>query len=223
MGRSLADIRAAKQERRPERTLTICLAPDLVAEVQMLADELDVIATSGALEPRKMGQGEPERVGEIRDRMRELLAEMDESTGEMRLRAIEDGAWRRWVNAHPARPEGEPGHEADQEVARGYCNADDLLDDLGPFVHAWDGDLLDDGDWAIMAASTARPDKKRIATAVVAMHEQVMDIPKWGRSLSVTLGKWRDDDSLAASAVRPASSSAASPPSDTSTTTPTTD
>lgn len=229
MSKTIAEIRAAKRVARPERTLTICLAPDLVAEVQALVEELETLDISDQLDsdgrpegpPSRMGDGDDPRADEIRARLREALAEMSEWEGELRLRAVEDGQWRRWVNEHPARAEGEVGYVTDIEVARGYCNADDLLDELGPYAFAWDGEPLAEGDWDTIAASVARPDKKRIATAVVAMHEQVMDIPKWGRTLSATLGRWPVGEQPEPPESPPASTSAESQQSATSTTTPT--
>lgn len=231
MGKSLADLRSAPPASRPERAITICLAPHLVAEVQILTEELETLPFNEASDddapgpPRKMGEsGTNPRAAEIRERLAELLEEMSEHEGELRVRASEDGAWRRWVDAHPPRPEDQPGHRRDQEVAGGYCNADDLIDDLATYAFSWDGDPLGEGDWSrIFADSVGGADKKRIATAIVTMQERGMDLGKWRMGLQSTLRAWRADDSLAASAVRPASTSAESPQSDTSTTTPTID
>lgn len=233
---TLAELRAQRPVHRPERALTICLAPHIVAEVQSLTDELQALAVAGVRgvdedgnregPPARMGDGEDPEADAIRARLAELLDEMDQHEGELRIRAVDDGEWRRWVNEHPARQKDvDPaGHARDVEVARGYCNADDLIDDLGKWAYTWDGEPLAEGDWGILAATIARPDKKQVARGVVGMHEQMdVDLPKWRTSLSATLKRSPGGGSLAASAVRPASSSAASPPSDTSTTTPTTD
>lgn len=116
--------------------------------------------------------------------------------GELRVRAIQDGEWRRWCDAHPARAEGEPGHERDTEVAAGYCNADDLIDDLGTYAATFDDEPLAEGDWAaIFADSVSMPDKKQIASAVVAMHESRLDFRPWRNALSANLLKLNDSAS----------------------------
>lgn len=237
MGKTLAELRATPPVSRPERSVTICLAPHLVAEVQALTEELQTVALDIPDEPDddepdgpplKVGERvadrrptENPRANEIRARLAELLDEIAEAEGELRIRATEDGAWRRWVDEHPPREEGVPGHKRDREVAGGYCNADDLIDDLGTYAVSWDGEPLGDADWAVIAASTPYADKKRIATLIVSMQERGMDLGKWRLGLRSTLRAWQDDDSLAASAVRPASSLAEFPQSDTSTTPPT--
>lgn len=241
---TLAELRA-QQPRRDKRAFKICLAPDLVAEVQSLAEELGSLAITalndGDDDDRK--DGPPDRIGaaavkrrtreakeqrerEIRARMAELLDEMAKAEGELRVRAVADGEWRRWVNEHPPRQkDADPaGYTRDLEVAGGYCNADDLIDDLAPWAYSWDGEVLGEGDWAVLAASVSRPDKKQIARGIVGMHEQMgADLPKWRAGLSATLTRLPADDSPAPSDAPPASSLAESPQSDTSTTTPTTD
>src|SRR5438105_416422 len=124
MTRSLADLRSQPRQSRPERAVSICLAPDLVAEVQSLLERLGDTSTptseddGPARNPdgtaRKMAQGEDPRDAGIRARLAELLAEMAEHEGEMRVRGTRtDGEWWAWCNSHPARTEGEPGHERD--------------------------------------------------------------------------------------------------------------
>ena len=174
MSKSIADLRAEKAAARPERSLTLCLAPNLVAEMQTLSSELEHIGTEAAAAgPRRQGQGDPPRVAEIQARLAELLEQMAEYEGELGIRAnLTDGDWRRWCNDHPARDEGYPGHEFDQRVTYGYCNADDLLDDLGPFVHTWNSEPLSAEDWSeAIEPRTAPGDKLEIARYVVAMYE----------------------------------------------------
>jgi len=229
---SLSELRKdPRPARRAERALTICLAPDLVAEVQALTEELGTLAVSGLRSddpdesgpPSRMGDGEDPRADQIRARLAELLDEMAEEEGELRLRAIDDGEWRRWVNEHPSRPEGTPGHDRDAEVTAGYCNADDLLDDLEKYAWTWDGEPLAPGEWAtLLVDKIAAPDKKAIATAVVSMHEMSMDLGKWRAGLSAMLKKSPAAGQPAPLADRLPSTSDGSPQSDTSTTTPTT-
>lgn len=229
---SLSELRKdPRPARRAERALTICLAPDLVAEVQALTDELGSLAVAGIRSrdpeepgpPSRMGDGEDPRADEIRVRLAELLDEMAREEGELRVRAIDDGDWRRWVNEHPARPEGTPGHDRDAEVTAGYCDADALLDDLERYAWTWDGEPLAPGEWnSLLVDKIAAPDKKAIATAVVSMHERSMDLGKWRAGLSAMLKRSPVAGPPAPSADPRPSTSAESQPSDTSTTTPTT-
>lgn len=197
MSKTLAELRANPPKSRPERSVTLCLAPHLVAEVQALTEELASLPSQSRTDeggeptgpPRKMGQGEHPRATEIRARLAVLLEEMAEHEGELRLRATSDGDWRRWVNEHPGREEDQPGHRRDLEVTFGYCNADDLIDALGTYAYSWNGEPLAPGDWALLADNIGGPDLKQAATAVVAMHESRLDFRQWRSGLSETLLK----------------------------------
>ena len=196
MPKSLADLRSARPQSRPERAYTVCLAQHLVAEVSTLTEELQGLAVRAVRNgddedsdgpPKRQAQSDDElRADEIRARLREVLDEMAEYEGELRIRAVrDDGDWRRWTNEHPAREEGEPGHKRDLEVTGGFCNADDLIDDLGTYAWSWNGERLEDGDWTLLGISPA--DQKRIATLVVSLYESDASIPKWRSALSENL------------------------------------
>jgi hypothetical protein len=228
MPKTLADLRAAKTTSRPERAYTACLAQHLVAEVGSLTDELaSVEARSRRSDddeddagPKKRLAGPP-RVEEIKARLAEILDEMAEHEGELRIRAVEDGEWRRWTNEHPARDEDEPGHQRDQTVAYGYCNADDLIDDLATYAHSWNGEELTGDDWSLISDRLSPADKKQIASLVVSMHESDVSIPKWRSALSANLANGRDSSSRNDSESPTADSTAGSRLSDTSTSAPT--
>lgn len=194
MAKSIADLRANPTTARAERSETICLAPNLVARVVALTEKLTMVVAPPLDDdgeptgpPRKMGQGLEPAQRKIRTDLAAALAEMAEHEGEIILRATTDGEWRNWVNAHPARKEDGPGYDRDQEVTFGYCNADDLIDDLGKYAYSWDGDRLADGDWAILAGSIAGPDKKRLASVVTSMFESRLDFRGWRQGLQETL------------------------------------
>jgi hypothetical protein len=230
MSRTLADLRASKPASRPERSLTVCLRPELVAEVQALTSELESLPVPPRSvesddeerdgRPKRQGEGRDPRALEIQERLSSLLAEMAEHEGELRVRAISDGEWRRWVNEHPPRDEGKPGHQRDQEVAFGYCNADALIDALGRFAYTWNGEPLAEGDWKEhLEPRLGSPDLKQSATAVVAMHESRLDFRQWRSGLSASLRTLTDSDSPATSASVPDDSMAGSPePSSAATT-----
>ena len=204
--KTLADLRAErdaakrteKAAPRPERGVTVCLAADLPAEVHALTEELDALPSPTA-SPR-IGVGQHPRATEIRTRLAELINEMAQYEGEIRVRAIDDGDWRLWVNAHPARTapaaetetseasEGQPGWRRDLEVTQGYCNADDLIDDLSRYVVAWNGEPVADSDWEnVFRPSLGSPDLKELAAAVVTMHESRLDFRRWRARLSAAL------------------------------------
>lgn len=233
MAKTLADLRADKPRSRPERVIPLCLAPHLVAEVQTLLEELEALPAAIARgqeagedgPPPRMSDGEDPRGQVIRARLAEVLADMEQYEGLLRLRATPaDGDWRLWVNEHPARGEDKPSErQRDLEITRGYCNADDLIDDLAKYAYQWGDDLLEEGDWeSLFEPNISGPDKKQLAQAVVAMYEVVDNVPKWGSALSEILRRWPDAAPPAPSDAPPPSTSAESQPSDTSTTTPTT-
>lgn len=202
MTKSLAELRANRPKRLAESSITVCLAPDLVAEMESLGNELGNLTILPVDEdgdpqgppPRLVGRPEDPRAVEIRERMGELLQEIADNEGEFRMRAVKtDGEWRLWCNANPSRSEGEPGFERDLRVAAGHCNADALIDDLGTYVVAWNGDPLEGSDWDdVFKASVGLPDKAQMASAVVSMYEVRLDFPQWRSSLSANLRKWSD-------------------------------
>lgn len=201
MPKSLAELRvdraAGSLKSRPERAITLCLKPDLVARVQSLTAEMDNLPA--VKRPRKMVQTEAESIAtdpravEIREELEALLVEITEHEGEMVLRAnLTDGEWRRFVDENPARAEDEPGHERDQR-AGGIVAADALIEKLGDFVHAWNSEPIGADDWAdIFEPVVGNGDKLEMAKHVVIMYEGRMDFPQWRSALSDGLRTLRD-------------------------------
>lgn len=221
MSGTLADLRKAPPPTRPERSVTVCLAPHLVAEIQKLSEELGLLPpepvsldSEDETEGRKKRQGEGRntRAAQIDARLAELFEEMAEAEGELRVRAITDGDWRLWVDEHPPRPEGQPGHQRDEEVTFGVCNADALIEDLGRYAYTWNGDRLAEGDWAEhLQPRLSSPDLKLLATTVVSMHESRLDFREWRSFLSVGLSRSRGSVWPATSTSAPDDSTAGSP------------
>lgn len=207
MSKTLAELRADRPKRLAESSITVCLAPDLVAEIQSLGEELNNLTVGIAPDeeseqqgpPKRMvGPKEPPRAGEIRARMGDLLQEIANNEGQFRLRATKtDGEWRLWCNSNPSRGEGEPGFERDLRFTAGHCNSDALIDDIGSYVVAWNGDPLEGSDWDdVFKASVGLPDKAQMASIVTSMYESRLDFPQWRSSLSANLRKWSDYVSL---------------------------
>lgn len=181
MSKSLAELRQSPRVGLPERSYQLCLAPKLVAEVQTLASELEDArlealaqreGDEGAAKPKRMGEGTA--AAKIRARLAELNDEIIEHTGTLTLRGITEGEWRLWVDENPARE----GNARDEQIAYGCCDADALIDNLGRFAHAWNGEPMGDGDWEFLRNNSAAGDIKALASLVVAMHEMVVNIPK---------------------------------------------
>lgn len=202
MVKSIAELRATPVEERVDRVtrpFTLYLAPArLKTELDALMVEHDEAALLAAEEkaraeagdgPKQRAGGTATKVKKIRARLAELHAEMSEYLGTMTLRAnLDDGQWRRWVNEHPARGEDDPGYERDQRIAAGYCDADALIDNLGAFVHQWEGEPCTAADWAeLFEAAALTSEKAGMATKVVEMYESRPDFSRLLSNLSSSL------------------------------------
>lgn len=205
MKQTLDHLRSSKPKARPERSVTLCLAPDLVGDVQALVEERSALMQGRAVEadpessskPRRVGQGVTAREREINKKLAGLFEQIVEHEGEMRLRANwTDGAWRNWVDAHPPRAEGERGHDFDQRAAHGICDADALIAELGAFAFEWNGESMQPTDWNdIFAPVVSGGDKSIMATTVVSMYESRLDFQQWRSSLSAVLSRSNAFDS----------------------------
>lgn len=194
MSMSLEELRSNPPQVRPERTLSLCLAPHLIAEVQSLTSKMEDLAArgqDGESNPKRMGDP---RLAELRVRMSELLEEMARYEGQMRVRATKtDGEWRRWVNEHPARGEDEPGYERDQRVSSLVCNSDALIEDLATYLVAWNTEPLQDGDYAkIFEPNVASADKADLARTIVNMYESRLDFQRLRNNWSTNLERLND-------------------------------
>lgn len=169
MSKSLAELRASTLTSLPVWSYTLCLAQGLVAEVQRLEEELSDLRVEieAASSPRRIGEGPDPRVAEIEAKKADMYAEMREHTGELRLGGKPAGEWRRFVDAHPPRPD----NKADEMFAYGMCDADALLAALGDFAQAWNGEPLGPGDWLFLAERAPAGDLREICRQVVRMHE----------------------------------------------------
>lgn len=201
-GRSLADLRANGKVTLPERIYELCLSQGLVGEAQALAEEKRNVEVEVARHiddetegrPRRQGEGKHPRIAEIDARLEELYDEMREHTGQLLLRGITGGEWRRWCDAHPAREDGrdERGRPVtlaiDEAVAYGLCDASALIARLGDFAVSWNGTPLETGDWDWLEEKAPPGDLKEMARWVVQMHEigGVKPLPKGLKPSSTT-------------------------------------
>jgi hypothetical protein len=227
MVKDLSALRAERSTARPERPYKVIVGDGqkYVTEIARLTAEHDELLAQPQPDdkenprPRKLGgQTLPPRVLEIRDRLAELADLMREYEGEVLVRAtLTDGEWEQWRIAHPAREEDQPGHRDDLMIARGYCNADDLMDDLARFVVAWEGEELQPGDYD--ALNLLRPDKKALAATVVGLYEVGDDLGKFLSDLSALLRSEPPSNSPEHSGSPRSASTAGSPSNTTSTST----
>jgi hypothetical protein len=177
---SLDDLRKGAPTARTERVYALCLRRDLMAEVDALSGELSSLALAQPevdeenQPPKRKGQGGNPREKKIRDRLSILADEMEDATGDLRLRAIPDGEWRRWCNEHPARDDD----QRDEQIGYGFCNTDDLANDLGMWAASWNGDDLAPDDWPTLFATNAAGGDLKALVSIVVMMQEAADDPK---------------------------------------------
>lgn len=204
MAKTLAELRADSRSRLPEWTHTLCLAQDLVAKVQALRVEQDNLVVEVArlkvdlglgatddetgeqpkkprrsADPRMARLKEAEaRVEAIPDELAGVYDEMREHEGDLLMRAIPAGEWRRWVDANPARVEERDKENRpilnplDEQYTGGFCNAQALADTmLRKFAVSWNGETISDADWTFLMDNAASGDIKAICQAVIAQME----------------------------------------------------
>lgn len=185
MSKTLADLRKEKDQpaQLPTRVIKACLDQSLLADIQRLTSEksdllTESVRTTGEGEqagpPKRQGEGTNPRLAEIDAELEPLYQRLRDTEGEILLRATDGGSWLRWKDAHPARE----GNESDERFAYGFCNATDLMGDLGKFVISWDGDEFGPGEWDWFSKKVAPADLAECVKAVVEMHESRISAPK---------------------------------------------
>lgn len=144
-------------------------------------------------EPRlRSGETSPvdaaeQRVAELEAKAQEaaekadaIRERMEDHTVVLHLRAKPSGEWRQWVMRFPARDEdADPaGAQRDKRWAGAFCNIDALVNDAGMFVTAYGDEAASDDSWEFVRNNAAPGDLTRLASMLVAMHEQVVDLGK---------------------------------------------
>lgn len=205
----LSELKSSPDVGRPERTVTVCVSGKLVRELEQAALELQEAQQELAAERFRVGaddeepKGPPKRVGdksripELEQRVADGEAKVEGIRGRMRdksvtllLRAIDQGAWRRWVQSHPARtewvrtggtdddPTGDERIIARDRLAAGVCDLDALATDLGTFIAEYDGEPASDDWWTFLSENGAGGDMISAASHVVALHENNVNVGK---------------------------------------------
>lgn len=177
---SLSEIRATPPAPRPRRTMEVCLDGAIIAEMQRLDREHQAIQLElmrGQDEgdqpkrPRKLGAGRDPRLVEIDQQVAALDARREAASGVVTLEATPSNTeWTQFADANPPRGEDEPGHDRDAEYAAGRVNVDAVAADLGRYVHAWNDEPCQPGDWERISASMAPAELYDLATLVISMY-----------------------------------------------------
>lgn len=188
---SLSDLRKSPDVGRPEQTFDVCLSPRLAAELDAAdkalfkaEEELEIAHENGS-RPGRMGTKSPvpdlerkaEEAAQASDAIR---ARMAENTITLHLRALTLGEWRQWVSKHPARDKDEDraGAARDAQWAGGFCNIDDLVAAAGMCVVKYGDEDPTDGAWEFITDNAAGGELTRLASTLVQMHEQGVDLGK---------------------------------------------
>ncbi len=189
MPKSIAELRKqAKPTVRRWLPYELCLDADLLSQVRALVQEQSdlrqQVPTIGEGKVKRVNNPITARIRESEAKLAELKSEIDDATGTLVLSAkLSDAEWNAWVDAHPARDEGEPGFERDQRGSQGLCNVDDLVDELRKYADTWNGEPVTDEDWDFIAERANNGSKIEMALTVVSLYEQTIDLPKWRSAL----------------------------------------
>jgi hypothetical protein len=149
MGLSIEQMRAGGGSRRGTDALELCLAQHLVARVKALQFERQSVAVQSA---RFDGEPDPnQKLGGVPSRLGEIDAELEgeDANGRPVLSPI------------------------DQTVTWGWCDSSALLDRLGKYAVAWNGEPLKPGEWDWIVDNAVPGDLKEACQRVVALHENV--------------------------------------------------
>lgn len=164
----------------PTGSTYVCLDGKAVGEIQELEREKSVILTelatareAGTAKARKASAPAIDpRIVEIDKQIDALDDRRRERSGYLHYTASNGGDWTRWCAEHPARED----NHLDDIVTKGYCNAEDLIADLGKYVTGWSEETGDDPEpinaakWAKLAARLHPKSLWDIASGVTALH-----------------------------------------------------
>lgn len=191
MPKTLAELMESPHVGRPETLHDMCLAGKLNAAIDAIGAELDDLLHA---EADKLQQTDPDaptppgrlarpagrleqnpRIAELNAKREEIRTQMRDHTVTLRIRAMEEGAWRAWRQANPPRPD-------DKADARANFNIDALLDliasDPRRFVVDINGEAYTDDQWAFLWGAAAEGDKWALAATVRLIHQGSVEVPK---------------------------------------------
>lgn len=206
MSKSMSDLMSSPDVGRPEDTYRICVSGKLVKErnaadaeiydLTLEISKLEQAEASDAPGPRPqmntktrlmLAREERQAAAEKSDAIRQR---MTDHTVELLLRAKDQGEWRQWAAKNPARDEGKDptGFNRDLRYAGSMCNIDALIAVAGEYVVKYGNEDPTAGSWDFIAANAAPGDLSMLASKIVGLHEQVVDLGKSRVALLGTLG-----------------------------------
>lgn len=165
---SVTDLLRAKA-RRPERTVHVCVAADLVDRHRKLSAELAELASSQTEGSGKRRLGERAGVKEKAAEIVALEADMADASIEVRMRALIPAEWRQW------KVDNQPREDVPFDERWGV-NTEALITQLTRRCII--EPEFDDEAWALWLADVASQEQEKVAMAAFLLHEEGVDIPK---------------------------------------------
>ncbi|MGH3476729.1 MAG: hypothetical protein ACRDQD_07815 [Nocardioidaceae bacterium] len=175
----------AESPSMPTGSTYVCLDGEAVGQMQRLERERTVILAELAEAPgksRKASESAPKpdpRIVEIDKQLDALDDRRRERSGVLNYTATDGGTWTLWCSEHPARED----NNLDGIVTKGYCNAEELIADLGKYVTSWDAgdgpEPITAAKWTKLSARLHPKSLWDIASGVTALHTRAwMALPK---------------------------------------------
>lgn len=150
--------------RLPERTVSICVRGDLVADIEALEAEAAQVNADRVTNGR-MSTKASARIKEIASLIAAKQAEMNDHTLSLRVRALKPAEWREIVKRHPA------PKDSGMIV--------DLLPLMGEAIPASTVEPeLDADDWATLNDTLPNAEMGKLIDAVWELNTQGVDVPK---------------------------------------------
>lgn len=176
MTKSAKDI--IKSARLPERTVSVCVRGDLVADIDALEADLKQALENRASNGR-LAAGEKKRSEEIAAQIHAKQDEMAEHTLSLRVRALKPAVWREMVAKYP--PAKDSGLVVDVVALMGEAiPASTVAPDL------------DADDWETLNESLPNGEMAKLIDAVWELNTQGVDVPKSLLASAITPRSSRD-------------------------------
>lgn len=176
--------------RRPESVLEVCLRGDLVAEHELLDQELARIQADGAWVGTSIADVNP--VTELAKRIADLEQQMVESTVTFRFRALSRTGWAELLAAHPAREGQQERYNWDTfpTAIVAACLIDpamtaDEVEELFDAINQGSRDALTGAAWDVNQEASAVPFSQR-ASVVNRWRDESSKQPEHGASPSAS-------------------------------------
>jgi hypothetical protein len=153
--------------RLPERTVSVCLRGDLVAEHEQADRELEKLIDK----PSQKFGGDGR--GQLQQQIRDLEAEMAAATYDFRLRALPRAAWHAFIAEHP--PRREPDNSLNASDAATGVNVETFYEAL--IRRCLIDPDLDDEAWFRLTESLTDRQFDDLASAAWGLNRRDVDVP----------------------------------------------